>query len=482
MEDILTKNAASALDQLLDLREGERILITTDEATRMVADAFETAARARKALPVVYVLPEAKRPLTEVPEDLAALVPDSDVAVNLFQGIAGETPFRVELLRMLGKVVRRMGHGPGITESMLREGPMGVDYDKMAVLASELIRVFDDACAVQIKAPSGTDITMDIAGRAFSTDTQILDGQWGNLPAGEIWCAPVEDSANGVIVCDGSIGDLGAVPAPVRISVEKGRATKVECANAEFLARVEEVLAVDDEARVIGEMGIGLNAGARLTGNLLEDEKANRTAHIAFGNNEDMPGGQNRSRTHRDFLFRDPTFLITYADGRTERPIADGLIVKRRREPVRIAYKHILVAIDFSEASGRALQTADTLARSNHASLTVCHVTHRVTAVSPLFPHMASMPDTALARRQEEEDLDRMDRLVAEFTGRGADEYEGVVLNGMAAEEIVRFASQKGVDLIVIASVGLSGLERLMLGSVAESVARNASCPVLVAR
>lgn len=60
---------------------------------------------------------------------------------------------------------------------------------------------------------------------------------------------------------------------------------------------------MDEEARIIGELGIGLNPGAKLSGILLEDEKALKTVHIAFGNNENMDGVQNKSITHRDFLF-----------------------------------------------------------------------------------------------------------------------------------------------------------------------------------
>ena len=72
---------------------------------------------------------------------------------------------------------------------------------------------------------------------------------------------------------------------------------------------------LDDQARVIGELGIGLNSGAKLRGILLEDEKAIQTAHIAFGNNKDMVGGKNNSITHRDFLFYKPTIKVTYKDG-----------------------------------------------------------------------------------------------------------------------------------------------------------------------
>ena len=80
-------------------------------------------------------------------------------------------------------------------------------------------------------------------------------------------------------------------------------------------------------AGIIGELGIGLNPGARLTGNLLEDEKAGKTAHIAFGNNTEMPNGKNKSKTHRDFLFYNPTFEVEYTDGTKKILIKDGEIV-----------------------------------------------------------------------------------------------------------------------------------------------------------
>jgi len=57
-----------------------------------------------------------------------------------------------------------------------------------------------------------------------------------------------------------------------------------------------ELIKVDREASLAGEFGIGLNPKARLTGNLLEDEKAGRTLHIAFGNNMDMPEGRTTAR------------------------------------------------------------------------------------------------------------------------------------------------------------------------------------------
>lgn len=481
MDETVRRNAVAALSKILDLRRDEAFLVVTDEQTMEVGVAFRAAAEELGARPVMYVLPEASRPLTEIPEGLMALIPDADVAVTCFAGRPAETPFRIALIRALTKVVRRLGHGPGITVDMLRSGPMSVDYEQMAIKAHDLIRRFEGADTIRVTAPGGTDLTLDVRDRPFRTDAEIRDGAWGNLPGGEIWCAPVEDAADGVLVCDGSVGDLGPVPAPVRIVVDRGTIRSIECADAQFLAQVEAALSVDDQARVVGELGIGLNPGARLTGNLLEDEKAGRTAHVAFGNNEDMGGGRNRSKTHRDFLFRDPTVEVTFADGRTEKVLAGGEVVEPPPPP-RTGYAHVMVCLDFSDASVTALKVGDSLARLSGARLTLCHVIHHPTPVSPLFPHYANMPDPEMVRRQEEESVERLDALAADVGGRSADEYEAVVLNGPPDQEIIRWAEEHGVDLIVLASTGLTRIERMLLGSVAEAVARNAKCQVLLAR
>jgi leucyl aminopeptidase (aminopeptidase T) len=78
---------------------------------------------------------------------------------------------------------------------------------------------------------------------------------------------------------------------------------------------------------VIGELGIGVNPGAVITGNMLEDEKALGTAHLAFGNNEDFPGGgKNKSKIHRDYLFYRPTIEVIYLDGTKKIIIQKGKI------------------------------------------------------------------------------------------------------------------------------------------------------------
>jgi hypothetical protein len=331
--DKMRVGALNALRTILEVGKKSTVLVVTDGPKLSIGEAFEAAAKELGAETFMYRLP-AGRPMKAPPADLLELVDSykpwakDTVFINAFSGMAEETPIRIQLIKREMGVGGKVGHAPGITVDMMTEGPMNVDYRTIAKSAWKLMKRFEGATKVRITAPGGTDITLDISGREFETDLEIKNGSMGNLPAGEIWCGPVEDGANGLIVVDGSVGDLGAMKKPLKISVVDGRVDDIRGGTPAILKKLEALLAVDDEARIIGELGIGLNPGARITGNLLEDEKAGRTAHIAFGNNTDMPGGKNGSKTHRDFLFHRPTIEVTYGDGRTEILIEDGDLVK----------------------------------------------------------------------------------------------------------------------------------------------------------
>lgn len=327
MHDKMKDSARRSLQGVLNLRSDERFLAITDEAKGPIGQAFRDAALELGCEAELYMIDPAARPLNELPADLAGKIAPANVVVNCFQAFAEETPFRIALIRhLIGDQPRRVGHAPGISEDMMVSGPMNVDCAAVRERALALMARLRQASYARITAPGGTDLTVYVEGRGWDTDTQVDPGHFGNLPCGEVWCAPVENLGEGILVCDGSIGDLGAVPSPVHITVDSGQVAGVECSDKDFQGRVEELLALDDEARILGEFGIGINPKARITGNLLEDEKAFRTAHIAFGNNEEMPGGKNRSRTHRDFLFRDPTIVIHNTDGHAFRIVEDGLV------------------------------------------------------------------------------------------------------------------------------------------------------------
>jgi leucyl aminopeptidase (aminopeptidase T) len=130
-------------------------------------------------------------------------------------------------------------------------------------------------------------------------------GQWGNLPTGEAYLAPLEGKSNGVVVVDGSMASVGMTAQPIRITVKDGYATDIAGGpEAQRLIALLEPHGRD--GRNVAEFGIGTNDRAKLTGIILEDEKVMGTIHVAFGDNKSM-GGSVRVASHLDGLVTQPT-------------------------------------------------------------------------------------------------------------------------------------------------------------------------------
>lgn len=317
--------ARRAMVNVLELTSGDRVLVVQDPQCEKCSRAFYEAAKAEGCITTAYVLPNQGRPLKKMPEDMIAALEGHDVVINVMSGSSDEVPFRIEWLTLLEERGVRVGHSPNIQEDMMDGGPMDVDYDQMVDRADRLIMALDGAVSVRITTTAGTDITMAIEGRRFITDVRITETEKGcNLPCGEIYCAPEETAADGILVVDGPIGGEGPPPSPVILEVSSGRVTVVSCVDQRWQDRITELLDTDEGARTVAELGIGLNSKARLIGVMLEDEKAYRTAHVAFGDNIGMPGGISRSATHIDYLVHRPTIVARYEGGRERTILEDG--------------------------------------------------------------------------------------------------------------------------------------------------------------
>lgn len=133
-----------------------------------------------------------------------------------------------------------------------------------------------------------------------------------------------------------------------------------------------------------------------------------------------------------------------------------------------------LVAVDFSEYSERALAFAEDLAASLGASI---HLVHVYPLAAYVAPPMTPAPVLVGQFREQSEQAFR------EYLTRVRKEhgvpFEGTLAEGVPHEEIVKVAKSLGADLIVMGTHGRSGIEHLLLGSVAERVIRVAGIPVL---
>ncbi len=141
--------------------------------------------------------------------------------------------------------------------------------------------------------------------------------------------------------------------------------------------------------------------------------------------------------------------------------------------------RRVLFATDFSEGSSHALPYAADIARQYGAKLFLVHVIYDVAKSAGWYvPHVSideiynDMEKSARAEL-EKSFVDEM---------RGLSDIEHVVLKGIPYEEISKFAEEKRIDLVVLGTHGRRGIDRMLFGSTAEQVVRNAPCPVLSVR
>jgi nucleotide-binding universal stress UspA family protein len=153
--------------------------------------------------------------------------------------------------------------------------------------------------------------------------------------------------------------------------------------------------------------------------------------------------------------------------------------------------RHILVATDFSETANEALRQAVKLAAPQGARLTLLHVIYADKLTETLLgldamEYLTRIVGEGATPEQGVEFLENSarDKLAAAVDGLIGPRppIETAVVDGRPSEEILKYAGEHGVDLIVVGTHGRGALGKALLGSVADHVIRQAACPVLVVR
>ena len=139
------------------------------------------------------------------------------------------------------------------------------------------------------------------------------------------------------------------------------------------------------------------------------------------------------------------------------------------------AINKILVPVDFSDYSKSALAYAAEIAESYGAQLQLLHVIEET--AHPAYSLSGKSTKIDLVPGIEEDCRKKIRQMIQE-TGISNQDNEIIIISGQAALDIIKFATENLSDLIVIATHGLTGIERFLLGSVTEKVVRRAPCPV----
>jgi leucyl aminopeptidase (aminopeptidase T) len=192
----------------------------------------------------------------------------------------------------------------------LSRGAIEADFAVLEPVAIELASRLTAAKQWRITTAGGTDVSGRLDGRAGRANTSLCHhrGEVMGVPDVEAFVAPVDGETNGTIVIDASTSVMGLIDQPIRLRVESGRVVDISGGP-----QAEELRAIVDtagpSARVIAEIGIGLNPEAKVSGAIIEDECAYGTGHFALGRNTTF-GGNNDSPVHIDMVYWKPTIVL----------------------------------------------------------------------------------------------------------------------------------------------------------------------------
>lgn len=309
--------ALQTLKNCMGVNEGEEVVIVVDCPQRKIGQWFFEAAEELKAEAVLIEFFPRENHGEEPPPAVARTMKEADVVVMITSMSLSHTEARFSAT----KNGVRIASMPMVTEDMMLR-TLSVDYAGLKSACSSLADVLTKGNDVHLKSPAGTDLIFSIADREGKSDGGLYTerGAFGNLPAGEAFIAPIEGTASGVLVIDGSMAGTGYVDEPIIIKVKNGMAETVS--GGKSAKKIKEILdKFGIKAGNIAELGIGLNPKAKLTGFTLEDEKIAGTCHIALGDNSTF-GGSVKVESHLDGVILNPTLKV---DGKVI--LEDGKLV-----------------------------------------------------------------------------------------------------------------------------------------------------------
>ncbi|GFE56190.1 aminopeptidase [Geobacter sp. AOG1] len=250
----------------------------------------------------------------EAKEDVA------DVVVALSNNSTSHTRFRALVNGAGGRFASLPTFDPDMFFTSMR-----VDWPALAERTGRLAATVNLAAEVEVETPNGTRMRFGKQGRTAKGDDGMLTqpGSFGNLPAGEVYLAPLEGTSSGVMVLE--YAPTRRLSSPLTLFVADGRVVEIQ-GDEPHRRKLEQKFAENPDNRNIAELGIGTNDRASRPDNILEAEKILGTIHIALGDNSGF-GGTIQTPFHEDYVFYNPTLTAIMADGSRLVLIENGKLV-----------------------------------------------------------------------------------------------------------------------------------------------------------
>lgn len=241
----------------------------------------------------------------------------ADVILALSNNSTSHTTFRALVNAAGGRFASLPNFDPDMFFTSMK-----VDWRSLEVRTGALAREVNRAEELFVTCPNGTRMHFSKKGREAEGDDGLLaaPGSFGNLPAGEVYLAPLEGTSFGTMVLE--FAPTRKLSSPLRLIVTEGSVREIQ-GDDPYRLKLEQKFAESPANRNIAELGIGTNDRATRPDNILEAEKILGTIHIALGDNSGF-GGKVNTPFHEDYIFYRPTLTAIMADGSRKDLLRDG--------------------------------------------------------------------------------------------------------------------------------------------------------------
>jgi leucyl aminopeptidase (aminopeptidase T) len=202
---------------------------------------------------------------------------------------------------------------------------MAVDWQLLAERTARLAAAVNLGVSMRLSTPAGTRLTFSTAGRRAEGDDGLLTapGSFGNLPAGDVYLAPLEGTAEGVLAIE--YAPTRKLASPLFLRISGGEVVAVD-GDDPHRSWLEGKFTENSCNRNIAELGIGTNDRATRPDNVLEAEKILGTVHVALGDNSGF-GGVVSTPFHEDYVLYEPTLVVIGRDGAEQVILAAGRLL-----------------------------------------------------------------------------------------------------------------------------------------------------------
>jgi len=208
----------------------------------------------------------------------------------------------------------------GITPEKLKNvilSSLDIDYEALVKKGRSIVKAVSDSRNVRVTSDEGTDIEFQVENRKWIIDDGVIGpedieaGDVGlNLPCGEVFVCPIEDTAEGTAFFNVPTNYWGHRISGLKLEFKKGKIVGYDAKEGkkEFKGALDAATGDKDK---IAEFAIGLNPKAEFINDILVDEKVLRSIHMAIGNNKGPAyGGKNDSSIHWDLVMMEPSVEV----------------------------------------------------------------------------------------------------------------------------------------------------------------------------